>query len=102
MSKRFQIDKHVPLPERSNLPPLPLNDMEIGDSFLLDTPGKNDKSALRARLWRYQNNNQPKRFSMIREADNEQVRIHRTHDFGCVYSHKLDNSPCIGKERCME
>ena len=78
MSK-ITLEKDVPLPRRTKLPDLPLNEMDIGHSFVLDVD-KKGRSAVRQRLYRYQNANWPKRFS-VRTLSDEQVRVYRVKDY---------------------
>ena len=81
MSKaKFQIEKGVPMPVKSMLPDFPLDDMEIGDSFVVNLVEERDRNAVRQRLSRYQMRNKPKKFSAITISENV-VRVHRVHDY---------------------
>lgn len=77
--QKIRIEKNVPMPTRSAIPPLPLEDMEIGDSFALRASGTRDHNVIRQRLHRFQRNNPPRKFSM-RTVDDETVRIFRVED----------------------
>jgi hypothetical protein len=78
MSK-ITIEKDVPLPRRTKLPDLPFNEMSVGDSFVLDID-KKSRSAVRQRIYRFQNGNWPKRFS-VRALSEGQVRVYRVQDY---------------------
>jgi hypothetical protein len=81
MSKsKFTIEKNVPMPVKNMLPDFPLDDMEIGDSFVVNLVVERDRSAVRQRLSRYQQRNPPKRFSAHIISENV-VRVHRVHDY---------------------
>ena len=80
MSEKIRIVNDVPMPEREILPPMPLDKMEIGDSFELPLKGINSKNSMRQRLYRYQKNNPPKRFS-LQTIDLNSVRIFRVPDY---------------------
>jgi hypothetical protein len=77
MSSSIKIEKNVPLPAR--VPPLPLDKLKIGDSFLVPLKNKSDKAAIRQRLHRFQLNNVPVCLSMQKEGDNA-VRVYRIKD----------------------
>lgn len=80
MSKaKFKIEKNIPMPVRSQVPPLPLGDLKVGDSFVYEMKGDGDHAVIRQRLTRYQKRNPPCRFSMHR-VDERKVRIHRIED----------------------
>lgn len=79
MSVNIRIEKDVPMPVRSNIPELPLEKMEIGESFVLKLSTPSDPSTLRQRIHRFQKNNPPKKFSM-RKIDDGSVRIFRVED----------------------
>lgn len=81
MSKKakIRIEKNVPLPIRSVVPPLPLEEMEIGDSFKLELEDEKDRGTVRQRLFRFQAKNPPKRFSMCSISDTT-VRVFRVED----------------------
>jgi hypothetical protein len=78
MSK-IKIEKNVPMPTRSNVPELPLDQMEVGDSFAYELQGDKDYAVVRQRLTRYQKSNPPVRFSMKKVSETE-VRVHRIED----------------------
>lgn len=75
----IQIEKNVPVPDRRRFPPLPLDEMEIGDSFVLEISDHKGKLALGQRLYRFQIKNWPKKFGYT-TIDDERVRIFRTKD----------------------
>ena len=75
----IRIEKNVPIPKRAELPDLPLNQMEIGNSFVLDIDDSG-RGALRQRIYRYQKSNWPKRFR-VSKIDDEAVRVHRIADY---------------------
>ena len=73
----IQIEKGVPMPNRTHLPELPFTAMEIGDSFVAPVLSSDARSiqALRQRVTRFQKQNPPKKFSVVQ--DGEQVRVFR-------------------------
>jgi len=73
----IRIEKNVPLPQRSRLPDLPFQNMQIGDSFLAPVPVGDQRliGALRQRVSRYQKTNPDQRFSVVK--DGEQMRVFR-------------------------
>ena len=75
-TQKIKIEKNVPLPTRSIIPPLPLEEMQVGDSFALKASGTREHNAIRQRLHRFQQSNPPKKFSM-RTIDDKTVRIFR-------------------------
>ena len=85
MSNEIKIDSHVPLPKRAYkipLPDLPLDLMEVGQSFSLSVEEERmDRTlnALRMKLQRYQRANPGYRFSVITEST-ESIRVFRVED----------------------
>jgi len=77
---QIKIEKNVPFPSRIELPPLPLEQMQVSDSFMIECGLGKEVNALRQRLQRFQRNNPPKRFS-VRRVDDERVRVFRREDF---------------------
>lgn len=74
------IEKGVPVPDRNKLPNLPLQTMEIGDSFLLQMSTDNDNRAvqtLRQRISRFQSKNPSRRFTVRRDGDGDGMRVWR-------------------------
>ena len=73
----IQIEKNVPIPQRSRLPDLPFQDMQVGDSFLapVDSGDQRLIGALRQRFSRYQRMNPERRFSVVK--DGGQMRVFR-------------------------
>ena len=78
MSK-IKIENSVPLPRLSNVPPLPLDKMKEGDSFVIEANTKADLATIRQRTHRYQTKYPPVRFSVWRE-DESHVRVFRVSD----------------------
>lgn len=78
---QIKIEKNVPLPVQSSstVPALPLDKMEIGDSFRLELEQRNDISVIRQRLYRFQKANSPKHFAVRTEGGNV-VRVYRVED----------------------
>jgi len=73
----IQIEKGVPMPNRTRLPELPFMAMEIGDSFVAPVPSNDSRliQALRQRVTRFQKQNPPQKFSVVQ--DGEQMRVFR-------------------------
>jgi len=73
----IQIEKHVPMPKRTKIPELPLAAMEVGDSFVapINASDQTEVRALRQRISRWQRDQHPKKFSVVR--DGEQMRVFR-------------------------
>lgn len=71
----IKIEKDIPLPQRSRLPDLPFNDMQVGDSFLAPVPSDDQRlvAALRQRVMRFQRMHDDKRFSVVRDGENMRV-----------------------------
>jgi hypothetical protein len=72
----ISIDSNVPVPERTDLPTLPLEEMKVGQSFLLkmDNTGNNKTiQALRQRICRYQNKVEGARFSVRKDEGGMRV-----------------------------
>jgi len=74
------IEKGIPLPERAKLPPLPLAEMEIGDSFLIEIKKHNHYTALVQQVQRFQKKHLPKKFSIRKVPATENVRVFRVED----------------------
>lgn len=68
----IQIDKHIPMPSRTKIPPLPFSDMEIGDSFKapIDASSTAEVRAMRQRIVRWQRTS-TSRFSCVSDKDEE-------------------------------
>ena len=73
------IEKNIPLPNRSQIPKLPLDQMAEGDSVLVPAKTEAEKGTLRQRLNRFKSHNPSMRFSMLK-VDAETVRIFRLED----------------------
>lgn len=75
----IQIEKNIPVPQRSKIPPLPLAEMEIGDSFLAPVDSSNTKEvgSLRQRVARFQKSNSHKRFSVVIDEKEQRMRVFR-------------------------
>lgn len=73
----IQIEKGVPMPNRTRLPELPFTAMEIGDSFVAPVPSTDSRliQALRQRVTRFKKQNPPKKFSVVQ--DGESMRVFR-------------------------
>ncbi len=73
----IKIEKNVPVPQRSRIPPLPLADMAIGDSFKAPIKSADQKgvSSLRQRVSRFQKSYPTMRFSVV--IDGENMRVFR-------------------------
>lgn len=79
-STPVKIEKNVPIPERNNLPDLPLQDMEIGDSFMIEMETDNNSRAvqtLRQRVSRFQTQNPNLRFRVMRDVTEKGMRVFR-------------------------
>ena len=66
----IQIEEHVPIPERTSLPELPLDQMQPGQSFLLaidNTGNTREIQALRQRVCRYQNRHPGTKFRVLKD-----------------------------------
>ena len=74
------IEKGVPMPVQARLPKLPLAQMEIGDSFLIETKKHNQYTALTQQIQRFQKKNPPVKFAMRRDPNSDMVRVHRVED----------------------
>lgn len=81
MSKsKFVIEKNVPLPVRNTIPDFPLEEMQVGDSFVVTVTTDRERSSVRQRLSRYQVRNRPIRFSTI-SLNPRTVRVFRVKDY---------------------
>lgn len=71
----IKIEKNVPVPQRSRIPSLPLEEMDIGDSFRAPVEAADQKavSSLRQRVARFQRANPAMRFSVVIDGDNMRV-----------------------------
>ena len=82
MSYEIKIESGVPLPKRAHkipLPDLPLDQMEVGQSFKLPVTQEHmtrTMNALRMKVQRYQRANSGYRFSVITETP-ESIRVFR-------------------------
>ena len=74
------IEKGVPMPVQARLPKLPLAQMEIGDSFLIETKKHNQYTALTQQIQRFQKKNPPVKFAIRRDPNSDMVRVHRVED----------------------
>lgn len=74
---QIQIEKNVPIPQRTRLPELPFGEMDVGDSFLAPILSDDTRlvQALRQRVVRFQRLHKPKKFSVVR--DGERMRVFR-------------------------
>ncbi len=75
----FKIEKNVPIPITSTIPALPLIELGIGHSFVIEAALGNQRNTIRLRLYRFQKRNPPIRLSM-RSIDDAHVRIQRVDD----------------------
>lgn len=77
---KIKIESGIPYPAPT-IPPLPLENMKVGDSFklTLKNPEK-EKSVVRQRLSRFQEKNEPARFSM-RSISKDEIRVYRMEDY---------------------
>lgn len=75
----FKIEKNHPIPITSAIPPLPLNELSISHSFVVEAEMGNERNTIRQRLSRFQKANPPIRLSM-RAVDDRHVRIQRVED----------------------
>lgn len=75
----IQIEKNIPVPVRTKMPPLPFADMDVGDSFLAPVEADNTSmiQALRQRVARFQRKNPKYRFSVVRDAQHNMMRVFR-------------------------
>ena len=73
----IQIEKGIPMPNRTKLPDLPFGEMEIGDSFAAPVMPTDQRlvQALRQRVTRFQKQHPPKKFSVVQ--DGEAMRVFR-------------------------
>ena len=79
MSK-IKIETGIPYP-KSDLPPLPLSEMSVGDSFKLKlVDPEKEKKAVRQRLSRFQDMHEPTRFS-LRSLSEHEIRVYRVEDY---------------------
>ena len=76
----IKIEKNVPLPVSSVVPPLPLNLMKVGDSFVVPIKTEIDQNTVRQRVWRYKNSNPPAQFSVRIWDDGKSIRVFRKED----------------------
>lgn len=78
----IKIETGVPVWQDDPLPPFPLGEMEVGQSFVLSLQDENQKRTVRQRLSRFQSNNPPQRFVMkTTKEDKLKVRVHRVEDY---------------------
>lgn len=70
------IEHNVTIPIRSNIPPLPLAEMRVGDHFTLIIKTAAERAAVRQRLSRFQAKNPPAKFGIKKTGRNE-IRVHR-------------------------
>lgn len=77
--QKFKIEKNVPMPAKCNVPPLPLDELGVGDSFVYKTTSERDHAVIRQRITRFQKKHFPARFSLYREGEGK-LRIHRVED----------------------
>ncbi len=78
-SKTIRISKSVPMPVRTSVPDLPLDQMVPGDSFKVGIDSPRDYVTIRQRLYRYQTAHPPVKFSM-QKIDTDNVRVFRIED----------------------
>ena len=79
MTDKIQIENDVPIPVRSDVPPLPLDEMVVGDSIVVPITKSQEKGTIRQRIHRYQLTHPPAKFSMITK-DEHSVRVFRIED----------------------
>lgn len=77
VNEEFEIEEHAPV--RRRLRPFPLDQMDIGHSFVVDIDDDQHRIAIGQRLHRYNKKNPPKRFTM-RKLNDRQVRVFREED----------------------
>jgi hypothetical protein len=71
------IEKGIPVPERSSLPHIPLEDMAVGDSVLVPVTKEKEVDALRQRVCRYQTKNENAKFRVMKDDSGEGMRVYR-------------------------
>lgn len=77
----IRIEKNVPLPAASAIPKLPLAEMAVEDSFVVEVKNmKTDRALIRQRLSRWQQSHPPVRFFM-RTVSETAVRVFRVPDY---------------------
>ena len=71
----IKIEKNIPVPQRSRIPPLPLGAMDVGDSFKAPIASSDQKgvSSLRQRVSRFQKDYPTMRFSVVIDGDSMRV-----------------------------
>jgi hypothetical protein len=79
MSEKFQIKDDLPMPVRSTIPPLPLDQIDVGKYIVVEVKTRQEKGAIRQRIHRYQNSNPPAKFS-LQTIDDTSIRIFRIED----------------------
>ena len=79
MTEKIEIKSDLPMPVRSDVPPLPLQDMKVGQHIVVPAVSKNEIGTIRQRINRYQLANEPAKFSMSVISE-EEVRIFRIED----------------------
>lgn len=84
MSTSIKIESGVPLPDRIKnrfvVGPMPLDELNPGDSFLIEVPDKNMRQAvhsIRVRLTRYASLNKGKKFSSSKDVTGTGIRVWR-------------------------
>jgi hypothetical protein len=78
----FSIDKDVPFPKhlRGRWKEVPLGNMEVNDSILINTQDKKEYLSLAAYISRFNKSHAPKQFKMRTLPTEEGVRIFRLED----------------------
>ena len=77
----IQIEKNVPVPQRSKMPKYPLESMEVGDSFLsgVDSDDRGRVQTLRTSICRQQRRLDGRRFSVVKDAKLNEMRVFRVY-----------------------
>lgn len=76
------IEDGIPIPSRTNLPELPLDQMKIGQSFEVSLQSEREISSVRQKISRYHRINKPKRFTVrVTDPDTFTVRVFRVSDY---------------------
>jgi hypothetical protein len=79
----FAIEKGIAMPFRQRLPEMPLAEMNVGDSFLIENLADNpaDVTAVRQRIFRFHKANPNVRLSLVRDNEVDgAMRLFRLQD----------------------
>lgn len=78
-SNQVIIEDNVPEPE--TLPPLPLEDMKIGQSFVVTIKNETQRTTLMQRIYRFKKENPPANFTS-RKVGAQEYRVWRIANLG--------------------